>query len=495
MAKRNGGIIGPNNVPAGPLGAAKGVWRLRDAFNYIKAGLWPVVLGYQIPNSCRFNSGSSDYLNRTPASAGNRQIFTVSLWTKINGNTSRQVLFWTPQSSSTFALMDSGELRFGAGDGSDWYYVTTQLFRDPSAWYHIVFAVDTTQATASNRVKLYVNGSQITSFSTTTNPTQNYSSAWNNNAIHYIGAGYDPSVTYHYGGYMSEFYNIDGQQLTPSSFGQTDSATGIWTPIAYTGSFGTNGFYLKFQDSSALGDDTSGNGNDFTANNLTSVDQSYDSPTNNFATLNPIAAQAGSGVSSAVNTFTEGNLKVADLASDTAISNFGVSTGKWFWEVQVVTDQDGIAIGACNEGFNLNAELGYESPTSQANGKVFGYYGSGSKFTTIGDGSGNFSAYGSAIAVNDIIGVALDLVNNQVTFYKNGTSQGTFSITALGSGESYFPAIGNWSASAVVANYNFGYPPFTISSGNADANGFGNFEYAVPSGYYALCTKNLALYG
>jgi hypothetical protein len=228
MAKRNGGIIGPSNVPTGQYGGtAKGVWRLRDAFNYIKAGLWPVAGNYPVGNSLRFNSGSSDYLNRTPASAGNRQIFTVSLWTKINGNTSRQVLFWTPQSSSTFALMDSGELRFGAGDGSDWYYVTTQLFRDPSAWYHIVFAVDTTQATASNRVKLYVNGSQITSFSTTTNPTQNYSSAWNNNAIHYIGAGYDPSVTYYYGGYMSEFYNIDGQQLTPSSFGQTDSATGI----------------------------------------------------------------------------------------------------------------------------------------------------------------------------------------------------------------------------------------------------------------------------
>ena len=497
MAKINGGIIGPNN-PTGPFSAG-GVWRLEDAFNAQKAGTWPLVLGYQIPNSLRFNSGSSDNLSRTTwGTATSDKIFTMSIWVKRSNLSSSQHL----ASAYDGITGNDNQIKFNSSDqlsltvsssGAEYFLTTTQLFRDVGAWYHIVFAYDSTQATSSNRYKLYVNGSQITSFGTANYPTQNltYQFFRNSNANR-IGSTWNGGE--YLNGYISEFYFIDGQALTPSSFGQTDSATGIWQPIAYTGSFGTNGFYLNFANSADLGNDVSGNNNDFTVNNLTSIDQSYDSPTNNFATLNPIAAQAGSGVSSAVNTFTEGNLKVADLASDTAISNLGVSTGKWFWEVQVVTDQDGIAIGACNDGFNLNAELGYNSPTSQANGKVFGYYGSGSKFTTIGDGT-QFSAYGSAIAVNDIIGVALDLVNNQVTFYKNGTSQGTFSITALGSGESYFPAIGNWSASAVVANYNFGYPPFTISSGNADANGFGNFEYAVPSGYYALCTKNLALYG
>jgi hypothetical protein len=453
--------------------------------------------GYEVDNSLRFNSGSSDYLSRTPAGAGNQTTMTISFWAKRSTLSSATDVISQGTGSACHINFDGSNqiemnLRNSVDGASNVFLITSQLFRDVSAWYHIVLALDTTQATNTNRAKLYVNGTQVTAFSTTTYPSQNGNLFFNEASA--INIGRSVSTGSHYNGYLSEFYFIDGQQLTPTSFGETDADTNIWKPIPYTGSFGTNGFYLEFKDSSALGDDTSGNGNDFTVNNLTSIDQTTDTPTNNFATLNPIAAQAGSGVSSAVNTFTEGNLKVADLASDTAISNFGVSTGKWFWEVQVITDQDGIAIGACNEGFHLNAELGYESPASQANGKVFGYYGSGSKFTTIGDGT-HFSAYGSAIAVNDIIGVALNLDTNEVTFYKNGTSQGTFSITALGSGENYFPAIGNWSASAVVANYNFGSPPFTISSGNSDAEGIGNFEHAVPSGYFALCTKNLADYG
>jgi len=507
MAKRNGGIIGPDNVPAGPLGAAGGVWRLEDAFNYQKAGLWPTVLGYQIPNSLRFNP-NTDYLSRTPSSSANTNTYTFSTWVKkwVNSNliAAYQTLLSANDGSNNSINIGFGNGAFtNSGDyfeitytnsayAVQWSVRSNALYRDVSAWYHVVVAVDTTQATAANRVKLYVNGEAIAT-TATSSPAQNTGYVINTNVAHNIGRYVRNGDSYLYS-YLAETYMIGGSQLTSSSFGETDATTGIWIPKAYTGSFGTNGFYLNFANSGDLGNDVSGNNNDWTVNGLTSIDQSYDSPTNNFATLNPIAAQAGSGVSSAVNTFTEGNLKVADLASDTAISNLGVSTGKWFWEVQVVTDQDGIAIGACNEGFNLNAELGYNSPSSQSNGKVFGYYGNGNKFITIGDGS-QFTSYGSAIAVNDIIGVALDLVNNQVTFYKNGTSQGTFSITALGSGESYFPAIGNWSASAVVANYNFGYPPFTISSGNADANGFGNFEYAVPSGYYALCSKNLAVYG
>lgn len=495
MAKINGGIIGPNN-PTSPF-VAGGVWRLEDAFNAQKAGTWPVVLGYQIPNSLRFNSGSSDYLSRTPASTTNQRTWTYSFWIKrTNLGTTQYYLYARNDDNnrSYFGFNTNDTLKFFATSSASVKLEgdSNAVFRDVSAWYHIVLSADTTQATSTNRFRVYVNGTEQT-LTLSTTPTQNSDLSMNIANPTAIGVYVDGLVGY-LNAYKSEIYMIDGQQLTPSSFGETDATTGIWIPKAYTGSFGTNGFYLNFANSGDLGNDVSGNNNDWTVNGLTSIDQSYDSPTNNFATLNPIAAQAGSGVSSAVNTFSEGNLKVADLASDTAISNLGVSTGKWFWEVQVVTDQDGIAIGACNEGFNLNAELGYNSPSSQSNGKVFGYYGNGNKFITIGDGS-QFTSYGSAIAVNDIIGVALNLDSNQVTFYQNGTSQGTFSITALGSGENYFPAIGNWSVGAVVANYNFGYPPFTIASGNADANGFGNFEYAVPSGYYALCSKNLALYG
>jgi len=487
MAKRNGGIIGPSNVPTGQYGGtASGVWRLRDAFNYLKAGLWPGFATYPVGNSLRFNSGSSDYLNRTPASAGNRQIFTVSLWTKINGNTSRQVLFWTPQSSSTFALMDSGELRFGAGDGSDWYYVTTQLFRDPSAWYHIVFAVDTTQATASNRVKLYVNGSQITSFSTTTNPTQNYSSAWNNNAIHYIGAGYDPSVTYYYGGYMSEFYNIDGQQLTPSSFGQTDPSvpsSGIWQPKAYTGSFGTNGFYLKFANSAALGTDSSGNGNTFTVNNLTSVDQMTDTPTLNYCTLTPLMKSTSDVV------LTQGNLNmVSNFAGgwQNAGSTFAVKTGKWYWEAKATvvsaTDKTSISV--------------VEFDTTQVD-----FIGNTNSFINAGLSGHGAGVGGYTYAQGDIIMCAMDVTNNKVYWGKNGTYFGTLDPAAgtgtvtqtLNNNNFCMPVVGGYGGS--TWEMNFGIPQFTVSSGNSDANGYGNFEYAVPSGFYALNTKNLAEFG
>ena len=465
--------------------------------------------GYNVANSLRFNSGSSDYLNRTPASAGNRQIFTVSLWTKINGNTSRQVLFWTPTSSSTFAFFDSGELRFGAGDGADWYYVPTQLFRDPSAWYHLVFAVDTTQATATNRVKLYVNGSQITSFSSTTNPTQNLSSAWNNNAIHYMGAGYDGGITYYYGGYMSEFYNIDGQQLTPSSFGETDPATpssGIWVPKAYTGSFGTNGFYLQFKNSAALGTDSSGNGNTFTVNNLTSVDQSTDTPTNNFATLNPLANfRAGA-------TLTEGNLKASLTTTKAGVpATVGVSTGKWYWENKIdtlpVDGRFGIGIVPFEP---VEADDFYN-----ANNKGIGLSGFNSIIYASGTGINDFygNATGRWSGFTGIIGVALDLSSGTKTIAMSrdgawitgsNTTDSVFAnalkvdITSYVNAYDFWnPIIGssNGSSTTGVISLNFGSPSFTIASGNTDGAGFGNFEYAVPSGYYSLNTKNLANFG
>jgi hypothetical protein len=452
--------------------------------------------GYDITNSLRYNSGSSDYLSRTPASAGNRQIFTVSLWTKINGNTSRQVLFWSPTSSSTFALMDSGELRFGAGDGASWYYVTTQLFRDPSAWYHIVFAVDTTQATASNRVKLYVNGSQITSFSSTTNPTQNYSSAWNNNAIHYIGAGNDGGVTYYYGGYMSEFYNIDGQQLTPSSFGETDEDTGIWKPKAYTGTYGTNGFYLQFKNSSSLGTDSSGNGNTFTVNNLTSIDQTTDTPTNNFCTANPLI-----NVPSA--SYTNGNVTITDgnNTHKTFYSTFGVSTGKWYWEAQA-TGGTKYTVGLSNilnqssyqQVSGTNLILGSDA-NSYVAGDAIGWY-----FSTLYKNGSTVASGLSTIVTNDIMMIAIDCDAGKIYFGKNGTWRvansttfdSTQNDTTFTTGQTYVPA---FSLESCSWNLNFGNPSFTIASGNTDGAGFGNFEYAPPSGYYALNTKNLATFG
>ena len=463
--------------------------------------------GYEIDNSLRFNVGSSDSLERTVGSGGSTTTGTISFWVK-RGDTGATQYFYANKNTVSNAgfgfLLSSDSFYVFQYDGTSPFnpanyqinLITSSVFRDYSAWYHFVLVIDTSNGTEANRIRLYVNGTQQT-----LNKTGNMPTVTLNLSVPFLYDGGVSKICSDYaggnffGGYLSEFNLIDGQALAPSDFGEFDSATGIWKPIAYTGTYGTNGFYLEFKDSSALGDDTSGNGNDFTVNNLTSIDQTTDTPTNNFATANPLAAQGGSSAGPSGVTFSNGNLEVGSVVGETAIGNLGVDTGKWFWEVKVLTDQDGLAIGGANQYYNLDAELGYNSPSSPSDAKVFGYYGgSGNKFITVGDGS-QFTSYGSAIAVNDIIGVALNLDDNEVTFYLNGSSQGTFSITALGSGELYFPAVGNWSASAITTSFNFGSPAFTIASSNSDANGYGNFEYAVPSGYYALCTKNLAEYG
>ena len=508
MNQDNGGIIGKLNTPTTTV--ASGVWTLQDQFEAQTSSIWPLAFPQTtIANACRFESGNSDYLDKTFSSASDEnKIFTVSTWvkkSKLGAVDSHQALISAYRSSDglqtdVVRFPDDDTFQFYAhttNSGTNAQLKTNRLFRDVSAWYHIVVRVDTTQSTASNRVRIYVNGIQETSFATETYPGQNGTVVWGlgSGVSHQIGA---VGNSHHYSGYLAETIYVDNQSLDATSFGIFNTVSNIWEPRAYTGTYGTNGFRLDFADSSALGNDVSGNDNDFTANNLTSVDQSTDTCSNNFATMNPIAAQGGSSARSSVVTFTEGNLVVDAISSETAIANIGVDTGKWYWEVKVLTDQDGLAIGAANQHFDLDAELGYNSPSSPSEAKVFGYYGgNGNKFTTIGDGS-QLSSYGDAIAVNDIIGVALNLDDDEVVFYKNGTEQNSgtaISLTALGSGEQYFPAVGNWSGSAVKLSFNFGSPQFTISSGNADANGHGNFEYAVPSGYYSLNTKNLSEFG
>ena len=461
-----------------------------------------VTGGYEVDNSLRFDDGSSDYLSKTfGTTQSDAKKITISAWCKLGNLGSTRYFFGTSADGSY-----SNEIGFNANDKLEFFCInnatngvtTSRVFRDVSAWYHVVAVLDTTQATSTDRIKIYVNGVQETAFDSTNYPSLNAVTEFVKNG----GAtrvGDKGSGGNYYDGYLAEFYVLDGQALDPTSFGEFDEDSGIWKPIDVSGlTFGTNGFYLDFEDSAALGDDVSGNGNNFTVNNLTSIDQTTDTPTNNFCTMNPLASQSGSSSSSSAFTFSNGNLSVSNITSETGIANFGVSTGKWFWEVKVITDQDGLAIGACNDGQNLDDELGYQSGSSQANAKVFGYYGdNGNKFTTMGDGS-QMSAYGDAISVNDIIGVAMNLDDNEVIFYKNGTAQNSgtaISITALADGEVYFPAVGNYSVATIAVDFNFGNPPFSISSGNTDGNGYGNFEYAVPSGYYALNTKNLAEYG
>jgi hypothetical protein len=494
MAKRNGGIIGPDNVPAGPLGAAGGVWRLEDAFLAQKNGTWPVPLGYQVPNSCRFNTASTDFLSRTPASTTNRKTFTLSFWFKrstlgiINSIAGAGDGTSANRFNIQFTATDELQILNSIASVNTTLRTTTQVFRDVSAWYHLVVAIDTTQATASNRLKIYINGSEITAFATSNDFTLNYDTYFNSTAY---SARLGVSLSNYFSGYISEINFIDGQQLTPSSFGQTDSTTGIWIPKAYAGTYGTNGFYLKFANSAALGTDSSGNGNTWTVNNLTSVDQSTDSPTNNFATLNSV-------LYTTLLTFSEGNLKSTNSSAGSqrmVASTIAPTTGKWYAECRVTS------LGGAYPQIGVFDMSIYTFDTyTGALARGYGYASHGQVYNNAGALTTGLPTY----TANDIIGVALDLDNNYVYFSKNGTfiNSGVPTSGSSGTGgwaitNGYDYAFSNSSLDSgtdPVFDWNFGSPFYSANS-YADANGFGNFSYAVPSGYYSLCSKNLALYG
>jgi hypothetical protein len=449
--------------------------------------------GYEIDNSLRFNDGSSDYLSRTQ-STGNRKTWTYSVWIKRSQLGTNQNWGITQEDAANNNAMPCS---FNTFDKIDWYdynapsvsgqLSTNRVFRDTSAWYHIVLAVDTTNATADDRMKMYVNGVQETSFATRVNPSLNYDFNINvNTKLCAIGAYYTSSPATFYDGYMSEINFIDGQQLAPSDFGEFDEDSGIWKPIAYTGTYGTNGFYLEFKDSSALGDDTSGNSNDFTVNNLTAIDQSTDTPTNNFATMNPLVSVNSSN-------FSEGNLKI-NLATndDTAFSSIAVSQGKWYWEAKRSTQGGRGYDGVCSFDVpEMGGNAGRDASTD------FAYTDHNGVMNVSAGATSNSNTKGSALSSGDIICYAFDADNGQLYATVNGNidTTGTANATGLTTGKNYFYFFEDSGSGSTTVEVNFGNPSFTISSGNSDANGYGNFEHAVPSGYYALCTANLAEYG
>ena len=448
--------------------------------------------GFAVDNSCRFNRASSDSLERTPSSASNRKTFTFSGWFKLANLASSQSDYY----QIFGATVGGGNEGVFISDADAIYiflggeFHTNRKFRDPNAWYHVVFAVDTTQSTDTNRVKLYINGVQETSFASTGYPNQNHDTAVNNTTKQNIGERQNDD---YFDGYMAECVLIDGQQLAPDQFGEFDEDSGIWKPIDVSGlTFGTNGFYLDFEDSAALGDDVSGNGNDFTVNNLTAVDQSTDTCTNNFATWNSLDNFYQE------STFQEGNLEVRSKSPGVIYSyetyntgNIGVSSGKWFWEAKL-TAKD---VGSPEIGIVDN---GPTASTQQLRARTYGwsYRGAGGVDNNGSTVTGTFASY----TTGDIIGIALNLDDNELTFYKNGAVQNSgtaLSITAPASTTSgfYFPAAGDDNAGNVTWQANFGSPPYSESGGETDGNGYGNFSMAVPSGYYALNTKNLSEYG
>jgi hypothetical protein len=450
--------------------------------NSISAG------GYEVDNSLRFNRASSDFLNKTLGTPTNADIATFSTWVKFCDVTSSNdtVIFgvYTDGNNTTyFERLGDASLRLIIREGSSYIgnIQTNRKLRDPSAWMHIVIAFDTTQGTGSNRVKLYINGVQETSFSTGTYPTQNVDLRFNTSGQVFNIGNRGSNVNYP-DAYFAETVFVDGQQLDPTSFGEFDEDTGIWKPIDVSGlTFGTNGFYLDFENSGSLGADVSGNGNNFTVNNLTSIDQTTDTPTNNFATFNPLFVYGSSAISPS---YSDGNLTaIFDNGSENehSPSTFAVSSGKWYAEFKWVS--------ATGDGSTYTGVLPADANvSSDLNAQSYAYLGNGNKRLV-----NTTSSYGATYGSGDIISIALNCDDNQITFYKNGVSQGALSIA---SNKSYFMYMSDYASSGNRSvDANFGTPETSVSSGNTDGNGYGNFEYSVPSGYYALNTKNLAEYG
>ena len=494
MSRKNGGIIGPVNTPVGGLvtGIAGGVWRMNDVANLVSNSQWPIAASPG-ENSCRFNVGDSDSLSRTPTTAGNRKTFTLSVWCKKMSSSQMNFMGAGGTSDQNHISFENDRLqiRHYNGSSNDIIVNTSAVFRDESAWYHFVVAVDTTQSTNSDRVKLYANGS-LQSLNDTTYPSQDYEWNFNDTEIQYIGRRQHSSA-YHFDGYMAEFTWVDGQQLTPSSFGETNSATGIWTAKdigRQLAPLGTNGFYLDFKDSSNLGKDVSGNSNDFTVNNLTSLDQTTDITSNNFCTQHPLSYRSGQ----TIPTYSDGNLKVVFAAGVNTFSygTLGVQAGKWYWEVKVTF------------GSNVYTGIGFASAATNTDINGYLLRQTGQKYNT----SGSASSYASALSTGDTVMIAFDADNGTLWFGVNGTwsnsatqseiENGTTSNSAFSSidmSSIWLPLSKGGTSSNSNIQANFGNPIYSISSGNSDANGHGNFEYAVPSGYYALNTSNLNTYG
>ena len=444
------------------------------------------------------------YLTRTPSVTGNRRTWTYSVWFKkcqisttdnmrilnsrIDGNNRIEGYFSPTTNVFNFEIGISAT--FSA-------VVTNEYFRDVSAWYHLVLAVDTTQATSTNRVKVYLNGSQITTFSSASYPTQNGDCPINVTSAE-LRVGGANGFGFDFNGLMANAILIDGQQLTASSFGETDATTGIWKPKAYTGSYGTNGFFLKFENSGSLGTDSSGNGNNFTVNGIPT--QTIDTPSNVFCTLNPIA---NTGV-----TLSNGNLTTTYSTNDGNVrSTFGVPSGKWYWEAKVLGTASGLLYGICLDTAKQQINIADDGTVG-----IYGLQNAGTAYAYADtNGSRATSAGFPNFVANNILQFALDRDNNRFYIGINGTYynlSGSTGNPATGSNPTWtldssyagrtFMFILETRSSSENTNVNFGTGFFgttAISSPYSDGAGLGKFQYQPPTGYYALCTKNINVYG
>jgi hypothetical protein len=446
--------------------------------------------GYEIDNSVKLQTSgvNSEFFNYTISSAGSRTTGTVSMWIK---RTTLGVLQYLWEQGDTDN--DNGRLfaRFGTDDtlrvagGSTVFLNTNRVFRDTSAWYHIVVAIDTTSGTADNRARIYVNGVEETSFSTRNNFSQNDITGTNFEK-QFIGLSIaDESSFQSFSGYMAEVVFQDGVASAPTEFGEFDSVSGIWVPKDASGAtMGTNGAYLKFENAASMGAATAGHG--FSVQNINQGDQATDTPTNNFCTWMPLWTFA--------NMATIGNGGTSSIGGGGSVwrgakGSIGVSRGKWYWE---------------NKASGTDTIHGWQTencvPPSGTNShnviSTIAFYEQGNYIWLKDSTSGrNDSSVTGTYAGGQVVGFALNLDSSPqtATFYRNGSAIATnVNIDGLAD-QTIFPMTSHYNQTS-DANFG-GYTNISNSHTNTDENGYGAFVYAPPSGYYALCTKNLAEYG
>ena len=439
---------------------------------------------YTIDDSCRFNDDDSSYLYRTPSEASNSKTWTASMWIKRGnlGDSVSNVFFAASESGLTTSIgtMDAGDYDRLYINMSGSTGITTQVFRDPAAWFHLHWAMDTTQSTASDRMKLSINGVQVTAFDSITYPAEDHDTTVNKAEFHGWARNSSGGNQW-YDGYLAACYLIDGIVTTPSDFGEVSSSTGQWIPKAYGGSFGTNGFYLAFQDSSALGDDTSGEGNDFTSSGLAANDQRNDTPTSNRATFTPLSIGPN-------QTLSDGNLKMTAPSGTTGSWNIVLTTmgitQKTYWEV--VSDE------YSNTGFNLMRESG--NPPGGGLNASAGAFGVGvtntEQWVTGSVANESSGVITFPIATDDVVNIAFDPARGAVWYgidgtWKDGTASSASSSTILseieGSGTDYAIFTGlSTSYTWIPAIATYSNNTATLRASEADQ------ATSLPSGYIAL---------
>ena len=450
-----------------------------------------VSTSYDVDNSLKFEPDNSEYLKwtniSTYATSARKKTFSFSVWFKIS-ELGVQRTIWSTAANGYLLLQADGELKWQQSYASSVKVLqTNRVLRDTSAWYNVIVAVDTTQSTEANRQRIYINGVEETSFSTSTYPSQNDEADNVYESFHSLGA-YNASSIF-WSGYMCDVAFISDAQITPSDVGEFDSGSGIWKPKSYSGGSAPS-YFLEFKDSSDLGSATGLDAD--TLNNITAADQSTDTCTNNFCTLNPLV-----NFKYTTNGITEGATEFGDNTGGGvggAFGTFAVTKGKWYWEVKL-TQQNAhyIGISAVDDGDNVFAST---DPQDENSSFVFNISVARIEYVNSGTKSyGSADAFTDFHSAGDIIGIALNMDDNQISIYGNGTLQSGVANSSIydAANKMVVPFHGTINDEC---QYNFGgYSAWTPSSAVNDANGYGTFEYSPPSGYYSLCSKNLAEFG